>query len=75
MKAGGTVPFEFTTTQKRRLTELNASREDAAQVFADEKERNAVYRELEKKLMLLLSCKNFRKYKDNIILIFGEMWL
>ena len=45
------MPFEFTTTQKRRLTELNASREDAAQVFADEKERNAVYRELEKKLM------------------------
>ena len=29
----------------------------------------------EKKLMLLLSCKNFRKYKDNITFIFGEMWL
>ena len=42
---------EFTATQKRRLTELNATRECSGQVFADEKERNAAFRDLEKQLV------------------------
>lgn len=42
---------EFTATQKRRLTELNASRELSGQCFADEKERNAAFRALEKQLV------------------------
>ena len=45
------MPTGFTDTQKRRMTELNASREDAEQIFADDKERNEAFRELEKQLV------------------------
>ena len=41
----------FTETQRRRLIELNTSAEDADRVFADEKERDQSFREMENDLI------------------------
>ena len=51
---------EFTDTQKRRLTELNAPRDISGQTFADADERNKAFRELEKKLVQ----ENRRELRD-----------